>query len=291
MPASVSAEHLGPLDTYYWDAFWSLKGLLDGAAMLRATGSFEAAGRADTWATEMRGDVDASLALVRARLGTDIIPAGPRRRIDPAIIGSLVACWPLELLGADHAGIAATAAAIRDRFCIDRAFFQGISHTGLGTYLTMQLAFVELEAGDRRALDRLQWLLDAATSTFTWPEAIHPQLGGGCMGDGHHGWAAADFLTFVRRLLVREVPGGLALCSLLPADWRGQPVEVHDAPTHHGLLSFAVRWHGDRPAVLWELAGRNDAPVRFTAPGLDPAWSSTDRVGEVLLGPISVGAT
>jgi len=27
------------------------------------------------------------------------------------------------------------------------------------------------------------------------------------MGDGHHGWAAADLLTFVRNLLVREVAG------------------------------------------------------------------------------------
>ena len=86
------------------------------------------------------------------------------------------------------------------------AFFQGISHTGLGTYLTMQLAAVELRAGDRRSIDRLGWMLDAATPTWTWPEAIHPRVGGGCMGDGHHGWAAASVLSFVRDLLVRELP-------------------------------------------------------------------------------------
>ncbi|HZN14617.1 MAG TPA: hypothetical protein VFB78_10145 [Acidimicrobiales bacterium] len=290
MPPSVSAEHLGPLDTYYWDAFWSLKGLVDGAAMLRATGMSEAAQRAETWTAALRRDLDASLAVVADRLGNAVIPAGPRRRIDPAIIGSLVACWPLELLPADHPGIAATAEAIRERFCIDRAFFQGISHTGLGTYLTMQLAFVELEAGDRRAVDRLEWLVEAATPTLTWPEAIHPQLGGGCMGDGHHGWAAADFLTFVRRLLIREVDGGLALCTMLPTEWRGQPLDVRDAPTHHGRLSFSVRWHGDRPALMWELAGRNDLPVRLTVPGLDPSWSSQARTGEALLGPVAVGS-
>ncbi len=242
------------------------------------------------WATGLRRDLEASLALVAQRLGTAVIPAGPRRRIDPAIIGSLVACWPLELLPCDHAGIAATAAAIRERFCIGQGFFQGISHTGLGTYLTMQLAFVELEAGDPRALERLEWLLEAATPTFTWPEAIHPQLGGGCMGDGHHGWAAADFLTFVRRMLIRETADGLALCTMLPAAWRGQPLEVLHAPTHHGLLSFAVRWHGDRPALLWELVGRNDDLVRLTAPGLDPAWSTTEATGEALLGPVAVAA-
>ena len=111
---------------------------------------------------------------------------------------------------------------VRDRFCVGDAFFQGISHTGLGTYLTLQLAFAELEGGDRRALRRLRWMMDAATSTGTWPEAIHPQLGGGCMGDGHHGWAAADFLSFVRALLVRELDDGLALCSMLPEEWTGR---------------------------------------------------------------------
>src|SRR5438270_780546 len=181
----------------------------------------------------------------------------------------------------------ATPSAVRE-FCLGDAFFQSIAHTGLGTYLTMQLAFVELEQGDRRALDRLRWLLSAATSTYTWPEAIHPQLGGGCMGDGHHGWAAADFLSLVRNLLVREVDAGLAILSMLPDEWVGQPLEVHEAPTHHGRLSFAVRWHGERPALLWELQPHaGAATVRLTAPGLDPGWSTGDLRGEVLLSPVA----
>src|SRR5439155_7899742 len=112
--------------------------------------------------------------------------------------------------------------------------------------------------------------------------------GGGCMGDGHHGWAAADFLTLVRLMLLRETAdGGVALCSMLPDDWTGHPLEVRDAPTHHGRLSFAVRWHGERPALLWELdrhegtAGTGE--VRLTCPGLDPSWSSTAARGEALL--------
>jgi hypothetical protein len=150
----------------------------------------------------------------------------------------------------------------------------------------MQLAFVELAAGDRRALDRLAWLLEAASPTWTWPEAVHPRLPGGCMGDGQHGWAAAEFLNFVRAMLVREVDGGLALCSMLPDGWEGQPVEVHDAPTHAGLLSFAVRWHGDRPALLWELVPherQSGRPSRLTAPGLDPSWSTVEPKGDALL--------
>ena len=114
------------------------------------------------------------------------------------------------------------------------------------------------------------------------------------MGDGHHGWAAADFLSFVRNLLVREVDDSvptLALCSMLPDEWLGQGVEVHDAPTHFGRLSYAVRWHGERPAILWELEPHVGIEhVRLTAPGLDPSWSTAERRGEALLAPVRADA-
>jgi hypothetical protein len=290
MPASISAEHLGPFDYFYWDDFWSLRGLLDGALLLRLAGLGAEADEAERWAAGLRTDIEASLAVVAGRLGTRAIPAGPRRRMDPAAIGSLVACSPLGLLLPDDPRIVATADAVRDRFCIGPAFFQAISHTGLGTYLTLQLAAVELEAGDPRALARLEWLLDHATPTYTWPEAIHPRLASGCMGDGHHGWAAADFLSFVRNLLVREVAGGgLALCSMLPREWAGRELGVENLPTHAGPLSFRVRWEdgGRRPLLQWHLRPHPGAAgsVPLTAPGLDPSWSAAEPEGEARLGP------
>jgi hypothetical protein len=99
--------------------------------------------------------------------------------------------------------------------------------------------------------------------------------------------AAAELLRVVRRLLVAERDGGLVLCPLVPEAWRGRGIEAHALPTALGALSFAVRWHGSRPALLWELTG--DGPVRLTAPGLDPGWSATERTGEALLaGPPGV---
>ena len=43
-----------------------------------------------------------------------------------------------------------------------------------------------------------------ASPTGQWPEAIHPQSGGGCMGDGQHGWAAAEWVMMMRNCFVRE---------------------------------------------------------------------------------------
>jgi hypothetical protein len=57
---------------------------------------------------------------------------------------------------------------------------------------------------------------------------------------------------------------------------------VTEAPTHHGRVSYALRWHGERPALLWECERPG---VRLTAPGLDPSWSTTDQTGEALLAP------
>src|SRR5436305_14330522 len=66
MPASISAEHLGPFDYYYWDDFWSLRGLLDGAELLTAAGHERAAARSREWADGLRADLDRSLRLAAA---------------------------------------------------------------------------------------------------------------------------------------------------------------------------------------------------------------------------------
>jgi hypothetical protein len=89
----------------------------------------------------------------------------------------------------------------------------------------------------------------------------------------------ADLLAALRAVLVREVDGEVALLTAWPPDWVGQPIDVRAAPTRRGPVSYSVRWHGDRPAVLWE----GPAGMRFTAPGLDPMWTTTEARGEALL--------
>jgi hypothetical protein len=90
-------------------------------------------------------------------------------------------------------------------------------------------------------------------------------------------------LAAVRRELVRESERGVELLASVPSDWRGLALDVRDAPTRHGLVSYAVRWHGDRVALLWDVP----AAVTTRAPALDPGWSTTEARGEALLGPVA----
>ena len=135
----------------------------------------------------------------------------------------------------------------------------------------------------------LAWALSVVGPTSVWPEQVDPDHPDRAVGRGHDPVAGAAWLRFVRDVLVREDDAdGLALCSWLPEAWRGQGFEVHHAPTAHGSMSYAVRWHGDRPALLWE---REPGPsgavasVTLRAPGLDPAWSTCEPRGEALLAP------
>jgi hypothetical protein len=277
LPAGVSAEHLGPYDYYYWDDFWAIRGLRDAAELLQGTNS-AASDEAAAAAVALELSTKRSLERAARRLALTVIPAGPTRGIDSAMIGSLVACYPLRLMQADDPWIKGTADLIRSRFCIGDAFFQYIAHTGFGTYLTLQLAFVELEARDPRAWRRLRWLLNHATGTYTWPEAIHPNIAGGCMGDGHHGWAAADFLTFVRNMLVDDKEDGIELIPMLPEEWRGEDLEVQDAPTRHGLISFKLTWPQGKPQLEWV----TEAKVPIRAPTFAPQWYQAQPEGSVL---------
>jgi hypothetical protein len=100
----------------------------------------------------------------------------------------------------------------------------------------------------------------------------------------------APFLTAVRDLLVVDAGERIELLPGFPESWLGADAVVHDAPTRAGRVSFGLRWHGARPALLW------DAPdgVSLTAPALDPSWHAPGGAGEALLaapgpGPLAPG--
>jgi hypothetical protein len=130
---------------------------------------------------------------------------------------------------------------------------------------------------------QLAGLLPQVSGTWTW----------GTGDDGHDLTLNAALVTLARQLLVREDDDGLVLVPEVPEAWLGQGWELHDAPTRHGRLSYAVRWHGERPALLWQLdphpapGGAHSPTVTLSIPGLDPSWSTTEARGDALLAPVA----
>jgi hypothetical protein len=91
--------------------------------------------------------------------------------------------------------------------------------------------------------------------------------------------SAAGVLGATRAALLREQGSAIELVPGFHTAWLGRNLAVHDLPLRRGLCSFALRWHGARPALLWDLPA--GATVRASA--LDPDWSSSEPVGESLL--------
>jgi hypothetical protein len=139
-----------------------------------------------------------------------------------------------------------------------------------------------LAAGDRSAVAELDAVLAAASATGAWPG---PGPAGRAIG--HDLAASAALVLAARSILVAERADGLDLLPVHPDGWYGGGIELHDAPTGAGRLSFAVRWHGTRPALLWDLEPHEGiGPVTLRVPGLDPSWSTTEVRGDALLAEV-----
>lgn len=101
-----------------------------------------------------------------------------------------------------------------------------------------------------------------------------------------------DGLVGIEALLacmVAEAADHIVMVPALPAAWRGASADAHSLATRHGTLSFSVRWHGSRPALLWDLTPPDRSATAGPAAGvalrcgLDESWTTSEPVGEALL--------
>ena len=124
-------------------------------------------------------------------------------------------------------------------------------------------ALILARAGERRALRDLG-AIRVGIRDGSRPETDRAQIGGRAV-------------AAVERRLVRR---GVLLPEGIPAAWEGAEIEGHGlvcGPS--STLSFALRWHGEHPAVLWQVDGE---PVELSAPAVDPSWRTADPSGEAL---------
>ncbi len=263
LPAGFSAEHLGPNDFYYWDDFWGVAGLRAAATLLRE--------KQPKFADECAREAEDFLAtIVRSfpagphRRFPGAIPASPKRRMDSGAIGSLVADYPLQLFPRGDDGILRTVEYLCEHCLHGGGFFQNMIHSGINAYLTIHLAQVKLRADDPvGAWALMDQVIALASPTGQWPEAIHPLTGGGCMGDGQHIWAAAEWLMLIRNLIVQEENDGLVIGAGLKPEWRrGAEFVFGPTLTPHGAVTVRVTEDPRGVRVLIDGAWRAQPPHR-----------------------------
>jgi len=273
LPAGFSAEHLGPNDHYYWDDFWSEAGLRAAARMYERIGRHDEARGAEAKADDLRRAIDRSIARLPAWRSLAGIPASPYRRIDAGAVGSLVADYPLQLYPPAAPLIMATVEALLAKCFLRGGFFQDVIHSGINAYLTLDIAQTLLRAGDARFRPLIDAVARLASPTGQWPEAVHPLTGGGCMGDGQHGWAAAEWILMIRSLFVREEHDRLIVGSGLFPEWLESQRELSFGPTLTRWGPVTVRFDNPKDQPTLSVEGRwfADAPrIEVLVPGFQP---------------------
>jgi hypothetical protein len=264
LPAGFSAEHLGLNDFYYWDDFWGAAGLRSAEQLLAnsnpvAAREFGAAGE------EFLRTILASVDHALPRTG-GAVPAAPDRRMDSGAVGSLVADFPLQLLPPGDPRIMQCIEWLLAHSMALGGFFQNMIHSGINAYLTLHIAQALLRADDARAHQLIDTVAGLASPTGQWPEAIHPRTRGGCMGDGQHVWAAAEWLMMMRNLFVREEGDTLILGAGIRPEWlaRGQAFGIEGTLTAAGRVAVRVE-----PVSADEAHLHIEADWRGAVPRLD----------------------
>ncbi len=288
LPAGFSAEHFGPNDYYYWDDFWSTAGLLSAAHLLKAWDRPAEAQRCDREASDLMQAIEHSLEQARGRLGSSVMPASCYRRPDSGAIGSLAAGYPSQLFPARDPSLLATCEYLLGNCMVEGGFFQDMIHSGINAYLTLHLAQVLLRAGDQRFAQLLCAVRDLASPTGQWPEAIHPRTRGGCMGDGQHAWAAAEWIMMLRNCLLFEENHTQRLvigAGVLP-EWMqaNQQIAIGPAPTSWGRVQLTLDCSVDTITARWDADWHTQQPeMEIRLPGSEPVVVSSPKQREATI--------
>ena len=255
LPPSKSAEDLGPPHYHhYWDDFWGIVGLLDGAELARQYGY---AGDAVWMEAEAAALKVALLASIEATMGADAayIPNGPEDITSSAMArGSANSLYPRFIFDRDDPLIVRSFNEYHQRWIepsgggYTHIFNQWWPYGGMG------LARDYIRLGRQDILHQiLGWTLTHQTlpGTFAWAEQVNPGNGSFSGGDMPHAWAAATYLMLIREMVVLHADDQLEILGGVPGSWltAGKQVSLYDAPTVYGAIQLntesALQIEGD----------------------------------------------
>ncbi len=244
MPAGFSAEHFGANDNYHWDSIFSAYGLICAGRLCKAHGYKEEDGELFIQEGEdLKASIEFSIEQNREKT-KGAVATSPHRRMDSAAVGSLAGIYPLDLFESNDERFIKTAKFLQERCFFEGAFFQDMIHSGMNAYLSLHVAQVFLKAGFREEFIKiLEVVKDLASPTGQWPEAIHPITKGGCMGDGQHIWATAEWIMAISNAFVLEKENAVVLLRGVPKSWleKNGEISLRKLATKFGVLDIVVK--------------------------------------------------
>lgn len=252
LPAGFSAEHFGANDYYFWDNFWALAGLESLTRLASVLNYRNTQGWAEPEALKYRQRL-AEVVLKSAKKHNGILPASPLRALDAGAVGNPVTVYPLQLSGFTESGFQ-TADHLLKTYSTGGLFYHPVAHTGINIYLTLHLLHCRVYKRDPSVWRDLELIAGKSVPPGTWPEALHPGSGGGVMGEGHHGWANAEWVSAVRDTLVCEWENDLWLTPCFDPEWMKKPgdLSVQQTLTRYGSISFTLSWTASDWFLEWK---------------------------------------
>lgn len=273
LPAGFSAEHLGPNDYYYWDDFWGLAGLRAAARIAGHEGLPKEERELQRESEDFETTIFETIARIPEGKNQGAMPASPYRRMDSGAVGSLAVDYPLQITPAGDRAVAETVEFLLNNCFYGGGFFQDMIHSGINVYLTLCVAETLLRSEDPRYQSLVESVAGLASPTGQWPEAIHPLTGGGCMGDGQHGWAAAEWVMMMRNIFVREEGDRLIVGSGIFPRWiqSEEGLAFGPTPTPFGDVGVRIFKENGKTSVAIDAEWRDNAPeVDLRIPGFKP---------------------
>ena len=249
LPESASHEgYLAQPVHAYWDDFWALRGIGDGAELAQALGDVREAARLRTLRDELGTCLYESIAATIAARGLDYIPGSVEwADFDPTATATAIAttdaaerlppgalAWTLDeyLRGLRR----------RRRGEVDWNNYSAYEIRILGALVRLGRRadaheLLDFFLADRRPKAWNQW------PEISWRDVRSP----GHLGDVPHSWIGAEYVLAVLGMLAYERPSDAALviAAGIPETWldKGEVV-VDDLQTWWGPLGYSIRRDG-----------------------------------------------
>jgi hypothetical protein len=263
LPPSISHEGYSTPTYSYWDNFFALSAWRNCRYLASEAGDLETAACAKAKGEEFAANLAQSLLVASELMGNGIVAASADRLdIDPT--STSIAFEPCRVEDVLPSGFLRATYDECARYIerIGAPDFKG-SYT---PYIVRNLnAFVALGRFD----DAFR-LLDLMISHRRpqgwrhWAEVVwNPPRAPNYIGDMPHTWIGAEFVTAIRRMLIRENGRTLELLRAVPDSWwNADGIELRELPTAFGAIT--LRAQRAKSAVTVDLALTGQPPERVT---------------------------